>query len=194
MKQPSGSPWIRLLLVCLGLFGAAFALTGLLTVLPLPAAGGTCGPGQGSETAIVAFFDPVTIGAGREPPATNATARTQWEAFVHECQTAANDRAVVTLPVLLLSAVLVFVGTVVLRRRSPFLAGSLPETSVNSGTPPPWADLSAGLPHTEGSEPSPGPTFDVPEQATPGDPSREPPEEPDVPSLSLPEEPDPPTP
>ena len=60
--------------VLLGLFGAAFAVAGLFAALPAPAVGGTCGPGKSSESAIVAFFDPVSIGAGAEPAPRTTTA------------------------------------------------------------------------------------------------------------------------
>jgi hypothetical protein len=113
--------------VCLGVFGAAFAVTGLLTALPPPAAGGTCGPGQGSEAAIVAIFDPITIGAGPKPPATNPSARSQWSAFVHDCQTAADHRALATFPILLVSIALVIIGPLVWRRSSRRRGNSTPE-------------------------------------------------------------------
>ena len=80
MKSGSTRWWVTVVLVSLGLFGVAFAVTGLLVGLPAPAAGGTCGPGRGSEAAIVAFFDPITIGAGTEPPSTDAAAHADWVA------------------------------------------------------------------------------------------------------------------
>ena len=109
---------IGVVLVCLGLFGVAFAVSGLLSPLPRPAVRGTCGPGQGSEAAVIAFFDPVTIGAGPEPPAAQAGSRAQWLAFVHACQAASDQRAAVTLPILITSAGLTAVGGVLLYRRS----------------------------------------------------------------------------
>jgi len=117
VNQPSGVLWTRLTLAFVALFGAAFSLTSLLIALPRPEAGGTCGPGRGSESAIVAVFDPITIGAGREPSAADAAARAQWSAFVQECQTAANDRAITAFPILVASAVLAIVGPVAIRRR-----------------------------------------------------------------------------
>ena len=108
----------RLVLVFLGLFGAVFAVTGLLVGLPPPAAGGTCGPGQGSEAAIVAFFDPITIGAGPEPPTTDVAGRSQWRAFVDQCQTSADNRVLAAFPILVVSAGIVILGLLLFRRRS----------------------------------------------------------------------------
>lgn len=71
----------------------AAAATIALTPLPAPAAGVSCGPGASSESAIVAFFDPVSIGAGAEPPAASA-GRSQWLAFVSECQSSTDTRMV----------------------------------------------------------------------------------------------------
>ena len=106
-----------MLLVGLGLLGAAFAITGLLVALP-PVTGGTCGPGQGSEAPIVALFDPVTIGAGPEPPKSDAAGRTQWSAFVHACQSATDDRAVIAFPILVASLGIALIGAVVVGRKS----------------------------------------------------------------------------
>ena len=116
MKSGSTRWWVTVVLVSLGLFGVAFAVTGLLVGLPAPAAGGTCGPGRGSEAAIVAFFDPITIGAGTEPPSTDAAAHADWVAFVQECQTAADDRAGAAFPILVISVGLVVIGAVLARR------------------------------------------------------------------------------
>ena len=84
-------------LVCVGVFGAAFAVTGALAALPPPAVGGTCGPGHGSEAAIKAIFLPGSIGAGPEPAASNISGRQSWLAFVDECQSAADHRGVTIL-------------------------------------------------------------------------------------------------
>jgi hypothetical protein len=100
-------------LVLLGLFGAAFAIAGLFAALPAPAVGGTCGPGTSSESAVVAFFDPASIGAGAEPAATttaNVVARADWMAFVGECQASADSRVLSTLALLVLSVAVVLVG------------------------------------------------------------------------------------
>jgi hypothetical protein len=120
-----------LLLVGLGLAGAAFAVTGLLVALP-PVTGGTCGPGQGSEAPIVALFDPVTIGAGPEPPAKDAAGRTQWSAFVHACQSATDDRAAISFPVLVVSLVIAFLGAVAVGRKSRRHGKGEPEPAMPS--------------------------------------------------------------
>jgi hypothetical protein len=112
--KPTSRRTVGLVLVLLGLFGAAFAVSGLFAALPAPAVGGTCGPGRSSESAIVAFFDPVSIGAGAEPAAatttTTAIARADWMAFVGECQASADSRVLATLFLLVLSVVVVLVG------------------------------------------------------------------------------------
>ena len=110
----SSRPTVGWVFVLLGLFGAAFAVAGLFATLPAPAVGGTCGPGKSSESAIVAFFDPVSIGAGAEPAAatttTTALARADWMAFVGECQASADGRVLSTFFLLVLSVVVVVVG------------------------------------------------------------------------------------
>jgi len=134
-------PWIALVLVCLGLFGLAVSVTGLWADLPPPAVGGTCGPGQGSETAIEALVDPGSIGAGPEPAAVNAAARAQWTRFVHDCQSATNDRAATTLPVLIVSAGITVVGIVLLRRKTRRRADPAPPPPAELG----WAPLPESL-------------------------------------------------
>ena len=120
MEQASRSSWFRVALVFLGLFGAAFAITGFLVALPKPAIGGTCGPGKSSEAAIVALFNPGSIGAGPEPPATSATERADWMAFVGECQASADGRVLGALVILVVSLVVSLVGTgLFLRSRKP---------------------------------------------------------------------------
>lgn len=112
---------IKFALVFLGLFGAAFAITGLLVALPPPAVGGTCGPGRSSESALVAFFDPVTIGAEQEPPATDTAGRADWLAFVGECQSSADSRVLAVFAILVLSAGVALAGSALVltgRRRS----------------------------------------------------------------------------
>jgi hypothetical protein len=114
----SSRSWIRLAFAFLGLFGAAFAITGMLVALPKPAAGGTCGPGRGSEAAIEALVEPGSIGAGPEPPASNSAARAQWQAFVDECQTTTRDRAIAALVILVGSiAIAIFGPTLVAGRK-----------------------------------------------------------------------------
>jgi hypothetical protein len=118
MNQASGKLGLRLAVVLVGLFGAAFAISGLFVDLPAPAVGGTCGPGKLSETSIVAFFDPVSIGAGTEPAAnaTNDTKRADWMAFVSECQASADSRVLSTLAILVLSVVVGLGGAVLVLR------------------------------------------------------------------------------
>jgi hypothetical protein len=116
-KRPSASPWWAVALLFVGLFGATVAVSGLWAPLPAPKAGGTCGPGLGSEAAIAAMVNPGSIGAGAEPPTTRAAARANWRQFVNECQTATNQRALVTIPVLVVSLILGVAGLMLLWRR-----------------------------------------------------------------------------
>ncbi|HEX3980517.1 MAG TPA: hypothetical protein VHW93_04805, partial [Acidimicrobiales bacterium] len=108
--------WIGVALVCVGVFGAAFAVTGALAALPVPAVGGTCGPGRGSEAAIEAILHPASIGAGPEPAAADGTARQSWLAFVDECQSAANHRGVIVLVIGVVAIGLVAAGIVLMIR------------------------------------------------------------------------------
>jgi hypothetical protein len=103
--------------VCVGLAGAAVAgaITVVLLPLPNPEAGGTCGPGRGAEPAIAAFFDPVSIGAGAQPPA-NTIQNYQWQAFVGECQSSTNARMVDALALLLLAGFFTLVALPFVRR------------------------------------------------------------------------------
>ncbi len=137
MSQRSEISWAALILVFVGLFGVAVAVTALWSELPPPAAGGTCGPGRGSETAIEALVNPGSIGAGAKPPATRAAARAQWTQFVNECQTATNDRALLAFPVLVVSAGIAVVGFVMLRRRGSRSAGGTSMSVEDRGWSPP---------------------------------------------------------
>ncbi len=91
------------------------ALTVVLVGLPAPAAGGTCGPGTSSESALEAFFDPISIGAGAEPSAASGQ-RPQWQSFVNECQSSANTR-VITAGAIVAGALLLALGVPWLVRR-----------------------------------------------------------------------------
>jgi hypothetical protein len=114
----------RLAFVFVGLFGVAFAISGLLVALPRPAVGGSCGPGTTSESAIVALFDPGSIGAGPEPPATNVADRADWMAFVGECQASADGRVLATFFILVLSLGVAVAGTgLVVMARKRLVAG-----------------------------------------------------------------------
>lgn len=122
MNEISSHHVLRTALVFLGLFGAGLAISGLLVALPVPAAGGTCGPGRASEAPIVALLDPVSIGAGPEPPVSESASRADWVAFVSECQTAADNRGLAALAILVVSAGVALVVPMLLfrrRRRSP---------------------------------------------------------------------------
>jgi len=128
-RRPKGPPVtlsptrivLVLLFVFVGFFGAAFAVSGVLVPLPAPAAGGTCGPSTASESALAALRNPASIGAGPEPPASNTAALTQWQAFVHECQSSADQRALVSGAILVLSIAVAVVGPLLVlrRKRSP---------------------------------------------------------------------------
>jgi hypothetical protein len=107
-----------LLFVFLGLFGLAFAITGLLVALPKPAVGGTCGPGKSSESSIVAFFDPGTIGAGAEPATTHATDRADWMAFVGECQASTDGRVLATFAIMVAALAVGLAGSALLFPRN----------------------------------------------------------------------------
>ena len=119
---------VRVICVVAGLFMVVVTATVALSSLPLPAAGGTCGPGTSSESAMAAFFDPVSIGAGTRPgPGTPAAA--QWTTFVHECQTATDNRMIV-VAVELAVALLILGGAPWLLRRTANVAPS------DAGLPP----------------------------------------------------------
>jgi hypothetical protein len=123
-------------LVLVALFGVAFALSGLLTGLPRPAVGGSCGPGTSSESSIVALFDPVTIGAGQEPPAARTADRAEWMAFVGECQASADSRVLVTFVILMASVGAALAGAMLVLRAS--------RTRPLSPTPVQWIPADGG--------------------------------------------------
>jgi hypothetical protein len=104
-------------LVAVGVFGVVFAISGLLIALPKPAAGGTCGPGTASEAPIVAALDPVSIGAGPEPPASDTKDYEQWLAFVGECQSSADGTVLAALLILVASVGIALVGLRLLLRK-----------------------------------------------------------------------------
>jgi len=99
---------VRVTCAVLAVLYLAAALTIALVELPAPAIGGTCGPGTASESALAAFFDPVSIGAGPEPSAASGE-RPQWQDFVNACQSSANTR-VTTSGGILVAALLVGLG------------------------------------------------------------------------------------
>jgi hypothetical protein len=149
MAQRRAPRWIGITLLLLAVVGVAIALTAVFTSLPPPPVGGTCGPGRGAESAIAAFFDPGSIGAGREP-AGNTVAHLQWYAFVGQCQAATSSRMLIGLAVLVLALLVGVAGFLVLRR-------SLAAAEPGPGDPgadhlePGW-DLAGG-----GSAPPPSP-------------------------------------
>jgi hypothetical protein len=121
--------WVRVAFAFIGIFGIAFAVAGMIAPLPTPAAGGTCGPGTSSESPIVALFDPASIGAGAEPPATQSVARQQWKAFVDQCQTATDNRMVAAGVIVSVSLGLALIGPhLVLRSRRSGSVTSHPAT------------------------------------------------------------------
>lgn len=171
MSRRNATWWIIPTIIGVGLFGVALSISGLLTGLPGPAVGGTCGPGLGSEPAIVAIFDPVTIGAGPEPAATNAAARSEWTSFVNQCQSSANDRALATFPVLVVSLGVIVLGFMLWRRRSRSRGGNHAEAVGGGSSPLPWSVPSATpSPYAPG-----GPTQWAPPGLTPTPPLPPPP-------------------
>ena len=117
MKQSPARLALVLLFIFIGCFGAAYAAAGMLTALPPPAVGGTCGPSTGSETALEALAQPGSIGAGPEPPASNATAHHQWETFIQQCQSLADRRGLASLAVFVLSLAVAAIGLIWVLRR-----------------------------------------------------------------------------
>jgi hypothetical protein len=115
--EPVHRPGFGLFFVFLGLFGLAFAITGLLVALPKPAVGGTCGPGKSSESSVVAFFDPGSIGAGKEPTTAHATDRADWMAFVGECQASTDGRVLATFAIVVAALAVALAGSALLLRR-----------------------------------------------------------------------------
>ncbi len=123
-----------LLFVFVGFFGVAFAISGVLVALPAPAAGGTCGPSTASESAMAALTNPSSIGAGPEPSASNTAAHAQWQEFVNECQSSADQRALATGAILVLSVAVAVVGPLLVLRRKRS-AGSGSDGSGSHGVP-----------------------------------------------------------
>ncbi len=121
MRQPSFRLGVRLAFAAIGVFGAVFAISGLLIALPKPAAGGTCGPGATSEAPIVAALDPVSIGAGKEPLASDTASHEQWLAFVGECQASADGTVLAALIIVAVSAAVALAGPRIVlgRKRDP---------------------------------------------------------------------------
>jgi len=110
MKKSTARTLLISLFIFIGCFGAAYAAAGMLTALPAPAIGGTCGPSTGSETAAEALAKPSSIGAGPEPATSNVTAHHQWETFIQQCQSLADRRGLASLAVLVISLAVAGVG------------------------------------------------------------------------------------
>jgi hypothetical protein len=126
---------VRLAFAFVGLLGATFAITGVLVARPPPAAQGTCGPGLYSEAPIEALFNPGSIGAGPEPPATSAQARDQWSAFVAECQASADGRVLAGFAILVASIAIGVFGPMVVLRRKPKAGPGYPPATMVGGPP-----------------------------------------------------------
>jgi hypothetical protein len=108
MKRPSWSGLLlaRLTLAVVAVMALASGLTVAFLPLAKPAAGGTCGPGSSAESAVTAFFDPVSIGAGTEPPSSNQAEHYEWLAFVSECQSATNSQMLIAIVLVALAVLL----------------------------------------------------------------------------------------
>jgi len=119
MKQSSTRVVLIVFFVFLGCFGVAYAAAGMLTALPTPAVGGTCGPSTGSETAAEALVEPGSIGAGPKPPASNVTAHRQWITFVQQCQDLADRRGLASAAIFVISVVVSGAGLFWVLRRRP---------------------------------------------------------------------------
>ena len=124
-----------LLFVFIGCFGVAFAAAGMLTALPAPAIGGTCGPSTGSETALEALAEPSSIGAGPEPSTSNTTGHHQWETFVQQCQTLADRRGLASLAVLVVSLAIAAIGLIWVLRKPKHDDDGTSEQADLAGTP-----------------------------------------------------------
>jgi len=118
MKHSPTRVLLIILFVFLGCFGFAYGASGMLTALPAPAIGGTCGPSTASETALQALAEPSSIGAGPQPPKSNVTAHRQWQTFIQQCQDLADRRGLKSLAIMMISILVGGVGLFwVLRKR-----------------------------------------------------------------------------
>jgi hypothetical protein len=144
---------VGVVLLGLALLGLAMAVAGMLAPLPTPAAGGTCGPGRGSESAAEAFFNPGSIGAGGVP--STAAGYYQRLAFIGECQSSTDARMLQTGAVLVLSLVLLVIGLLLLR--SPGRPAARRPAGANLAVTPAGAGWTAAPPvepvPTEGAAP-----------------------------------------
>jgi hypothetical protein len=155
MAQGRAPRWIGITLLLLAVVGVAIALTAVLTSLPPPPVGGTCGPGRGAESAIAAFFDPGSIGAGREPVG-NSVAHLQWYAFVGQCQAATNSRMMIGLAVFALALLIALAGFLILRRSlAPAATDPGPGEFGDDDVEPRWGPSGTGAPATPDRPASP---------------------------------------
>ena len=118
MKYSPTRVLLIILFVFLGCFGIAYGASGMLTAMPAPAIGGTCGPSTASETALQALAEPDSIGAGPQPLKSNVTAHRQWQTFIQQCQDLADRRGLASLAIVVASISVAGVGLFwVLRKR-----------------------------------------------------------------------------
>jgi hypothetical protein len=118
MKQSPARVLLILFFVFVGCFGIAYAAAGMLTALPAPAIGGTCGPSTASETALQALTQPGSIGAGPQPSTSNVPEHRQWATFIHQCQALADHRGLTSLAIFVVSLVVAGVGLLWVLRRN----------------------------------------------------------------------------
>ncbi len=156
-----------LLVLLVSCFGMAYAATGMLTALPAPAAGGTCGPSTASETALQALADPSSIGAGPEPQA-GTTAHTQWQAFVDQCQQLADRRGLASMAIFVISLAVGAMGLILLlRQRRQKKGAAASRDSSGSGAEGPLGMQPSGAPYSAMVvPPEPSPAVGIPAPPT----------------------------
>ena len=146
-----------LLVLVVSCFGMAFGAAGMLTALPAPAVGGTCGPSTASETALQALVDPSSIGAGPEPRAGTA-AHQQWQAFVNQCQTLADRRGLASAAIFIGSPAVGAICLLALLRRRPAPPDQdSPVDAGAGGLGTPFGTVSAAPAGMAGTSPSTSP-------------------------------------
>ena len=128
--------WVGGVLAFLGIMVVALAITASLMPLPAPAAGGTCGPGKGSESALAAFVNPGSIGA--TGPSSSTVDKLDLMAFTSECQSATDARMLQALGLLLLGLILLAGGLLVLRPALDRTRPSSADGPADQGAPAGW--------------------------------------------------------
>jgi len=130
---------LRLVCAALAVLAVAGALVIVFLPPPRPAAGGTCGPSRGSESAMEAFFDPVSIGAGTKVSGSGIEVEVEnldRLAFIGECQSSTNARMVDALALLIVAGFFALVVPPAVRRawgeHAPATA------SAGAAAPPGW--------------------------------------------------------